>query len=81
MNFIEIENDAKVFTGEYILHIPTNQVVLCGAFNRAEGAIRVLARGKMFTDSISNFKKINMSNKERKESARSGRCGSCKKKR
>ena len=36
MNFAEISEEAKVFPGEYLLHSPTNQVVLCGAFNRKE---------------------------------------------
>ena len=74
MKFIEIQEDAKVFPGEYILHVPTNQVVLCGAFNRKDGCIRVLARGKMFSDAIANIKKINMNQKERKESRRKSRC-------
>ena len=34
MNFVDILEDTKVTPGEYILHTPTNQVVLCGAFSR-----------------------------------------------
>jgi hypothetical protein len=76
MNFIEIQEDTKVTPGEYILHTPTNEVVLCGAFNRDRGDIRVLARGKMFTDKIVNFKKISMSREEKRKQPR---CRSCKK--
>mgnify|MGYP003118519323 CR=1 FL=1 len=79
MNFIEIADTAKVYPGEYILHVPTNQVVLCGAFSRDSNNIRVLARGKMFTDKIDNFKKINMSREERAESKKTRRCSKCKK--
>ena len=76
MNFVEILEDAKVNPGEYILHTPSNQVVLCGSFSRDRGDIRVLARGKMFTDKIQNFKKINMSKEDRRKQPR---CKSCKK--
>ena len=79
MRFSEIEDSMKVYPGEYILHVPTNQVVLCGSFSRDTGSIRVLARGKMFSDKIVNFKKINLSQKERKESKKARGCGSCKK--
>jgi hypothetical protein len=76
MNFVDILEDTKVTPGEYILHTPTNQVVLCGAFSRDRGDIRVLSRGKMFTDKIHNFKKITMSKEERRQQPR---CRSCKK--
>ena len=77
MNFTEILDEHIVSPGEYILHTPSNQVVLCGAFNKKLNEIRVLANGKMFTDKIANFKKITMSNKERKE-ARKSRCKGCR---
>tara|TARA_R110000782_G_scaffold167679_1_gene259876 strand:+ start:127 stop:369 length:243 start_codon:yes stop_codon:yes gene_type:complete len=80
MKFVEILEGAKVFPGEYILHVPTNQVVLCGAFSPDSGDIRAMARGKMFSDKIVNFKKISMSKEERTKSRKSQRCGSCKKK-
>ena len=74
MKFTDIEKDAKVFPGEYILHTPTQQVVLCGSFNRSKNSIRVLARGKVFEDRIHNFKKII---KEPKDKTRRS-CGGCK---
>ena len=77
MNFVEILDEHVVSPGEYILHAPSNQVVLCGAFNKKLNEIRVLANGKMFTDKIGNFKKITMSNKERKE-VRKSRCKGCR---
>lgn len=80
MKFKEITEEVKVFPGEYILHTPTNQVVLCGAFDRESNKIRALASGKMITDTISNFKKIQMDKKERKNRRPRKRCGGCGKK-
>lgn len=80
MKFKEITEEVKVLPGEYILHTPTNQVVLCGAFDRKNNKIRALGGGKMITDAISNFKKIQMDKKERKERRGRKRCGGCGKK-
>jgi hypothetical protein len=64
MDFFEITEDLKATPGEYIYHEPTKQIVLCGAFNRKNDQIKVLSRGKIFTDKIENFKKINLSKQE-----------------
>jgi len=80
LNFIDILEDVKVSPGEYIFHTPSKQVVLCGSFNRKGNFIRVLGSGKMFTDKIENFQKINLGNKERKELKKAKGCGGCKKK-
>ena len=77
MNFTEILDEHIVSPGEYILHVPSNQVVLCGAFNKKLNEIKVLANGKMFVDKINNFKKITMSSKERRENRKS-RCKGCR---
>jgi hypothetical protein len=77
MKFAEINGETKVFPGEYILHVPTNEVVLCGSFNREANTIRVLASGKMFTDSIGNFRKINITAKQRKEMKKTS-CKGCR---
>jgi hypothetical protein len=78
MEFQEITESDKAFPGEYILHEPTHQIVLCGSFNRASGKIRALARGKLFTDDIDNFKKIRTtSNIERQKYI--SRCKGCNK--
>jgi hypothetical protein len=42
VKFKEITEEVKVLPGEYILHTPTNQVVLCGAFDRKNNKIRAL---------------------------------------
>ena len=54
MQFIEITEDIKTFPGEYIYHEPTNQIVLCGSFNRQQNEIKVLSRGRLFVDKIEN---------------------------
>jgi len=78
MNFAEISEEAKVFPGEYLLHSPTNQVVLCGAFNRKENFIRAFGNGKYLEDSIDKFKKIQISSQEQKAIRKTKTCGGCK---
>ena len=75
MEFYTIEEEAKVFPGEYILHLPSNQIVLCGAFKRAQGLIKYMTQGKLAEDKIENFNKI----KKEKGSPRKRGCGGCKK--
>tara|TARA_Y100000296_G_C5153084_1_gene247484 strand:- start:745 stop:981 length:237 start_codon:yes stop_codon:yes gene_type:complete len=67
MEFQEISEDLKVHPGEYILHEPSRQVVLVGAFKKKEGTIKVMARGRLMEDKIENFKKIKLSLDEQKE--------------
>ena len=64
MKFTEITTESKVFPGEYVLHKPSNAVVLVGAFNRDNGTIKVLKDGKLLTDDIENFRKIALNRKE-----------------
>jgi len=78
MNLYEITDELKVFPGEYVFHVPTNQIVLCGSFMREKKSMRVLASGKMFTDNIDNFRKIQLSRAENKKIKPKG-CGGCKK--
>ena len=65
MKFIEITEGLKATPGEYIYHEPTKQIVMCGSFNRSKNHIRALGRGRMFKDTIQNFKKIELSSEER----------------
>ena len=39
MEFEIIDEGMTVHPGEYILHKPTSQIVLCGAFKKEEGKI------------------------------------------
>ena len=76
MKFQEISEDLKVHPGEYVMHQPSQQIVLVGAFKKKEGLIKVLARGKLMEDKIENFKKIRLSREEIKEK-RLSRCKGC----
>jgi radical SAM protein with 4Fe4S-binding SPASM domain len=76
MEFEEINEDSKVYPGEYLLHEPSREIVLCGAYIKNEGKIKAMRQGRLMEDKIENFKKIQMSHAERKE-RRSSRCKGC----
>ena len=76
MKFHEIKKSATVYPGEYLLHIPTSQIVLCGAFRRAQGTIKAIATGRLIEDKIENFKKIEREQNEFKSGHRG--CSGCK---
>tara|TARA_R110000824_G_scaffold71001_5_gene182010 strand:- start:6801 stop:7037 length:237 start_codon:yes stop_codon:yes gene_type:complete len=78
MEFLPITPTTTIAPGEYLLHIPSKQVVLVGAYKAEEGKIKALANGKLMEDVLANFQKIKLNKKERKKSARP-RCGGCKK--
>ena len=78
MKFEEIKEDSKVFPGEYLLHTPTSQIVMCGAFKRQEGRIKAIANGKLLEDPIKNFQKIYLTEEERKVRKPQRSCGGCK---
>jgi len=77
MEFLAINEDSKVYPGEYLLHVPSKTVVVCGAFIRAENKIKALKNGQLITEHIKNFQKIQMSPKETKE-RKYRSCGGCK---
>ena len=66
MKFQKIKKESKVFPGEYLLHTPSNQIVLVGAFNYDEDFIKCLNNGKLMTDKVNNFMKIEVTKKESK---------------
>jgi len=76
MKFRTIEDTDKIYPGEYLLHTPTSQIVICGAFLKDQNKIKVLARGRLMTDSINNFNKIVLNPKERKQRRRY-KCKGC----
>ena len=78
MEFYDISDDVKAHPGEYLLHIPSKQIVMCGAYKAANGTIRALHNGRLMEDKIANFQKIKLSQSERRERTPSG-CGGCKK--
>tara|TARA_B100000282_G_scaffold196919_1_gene143926 strand:- start:948 stop:1184 length:237 start_codon:yes stop_codon:yes gene_type:complete len=76
MKFLDIRESDKVHPGEYVLHLPTNQIVLCGSFNRERKTMKVMLRGKLHEDKIENFQKIQLSHRE-KRAASYSRCKGC----
>ena len=58
MEFRKIKDETEVNAGEYLLHKPTNHIVLCGAVKRQEGIIRYLAGTRLGEDKIDNFRKM-----------------------
>ena len=77
MDFINIDDNSKVYPGEYLLHITSKQVVVCGAFIKSENKIKALKNGQLITEDIKNFQKINLSQKERRD-RKYRSCGGCK---
>lgn len=78
MELINIEKDSKVYPGEYLLHLPSRQIVICGAHLKTENKIKALKNGQLITENIKNFQKIKLSNKEKREKKVKS-CGGCKK--
>ena len=76
MKFDDILEESVVSPGEYLLHEPTSQIVLCGAYIKKSGLIRALSRGALLEDAAENFKKIRLTPKERKERQKS-KCKGC----
>ena len=76
MNFYDIDDDAKVYPGEYLLHVPSQQIILCGAYKKNCGTIKGLNQGVLMEDKVENFKKIRLTVKENKERTAS-RCKGC----
>ena len=76
MKFREIEDTDKVYPGEYLLHKPSNQIVICGAFMKSENKIKALSNGRLMIDDIATFSKIVLNKNERKN-RRATRCKGC----
>ena len=60
MEFREIEETDKITPGEYLLHKPTNQIVMCGAFMREASRIKVVVNGRVMIGATKDFQKIYM---------------------
>jgi len=78
MEFQPIKENAKIFPGEYLLHKPTQQIVMCGAFKKRHGTIKALANGKLMEDKIENFHKIFLSKEEQQQKKPRRSCAGCK---
>ncbi len=76
MEFVEITEQKLIYPGEYLFHVPTQTMVICGAI-KDKNMLQVLLNGRIFTDSLQNFKKIKGTQKELQPKRRG--CGGCKK--
>jgi hypothetical protein len=65
MEFEEISEETKVFPGEFLLYIPKQAIVVCGAYKG--NTIRALQNGRLLEDKTENFKKIKLNKQEKKE--------------
>ena len=77
MEFREIGASEKVSPGEYLLHTPTNQIVMCGAFMRGVNKIKVISNGQVLVGAVEDFKKIYIERSE-KTNRPVRTCGGCK---
>ena len=64
MEFYDITEEAYPHPGEYILYVPSQAIVLRGAYTGER--IKALHNGKLLEDKVENFKKIKIGMKERK---------------
>ena len=62
MEFYDITKQDKPHPGEYILYVPSQAIVLCGAY--MGDRIKVLHNGRVLEDKVENFKKIKIGMKE-----------------
>jgi|TARA_R110000822_G_scaffold302793_1_gene427247 hypothetical protein len=74
MEFYDITEQDKPHPGEYILYVPSQAIVLCGAY--MGDRIKVLHNGRVLEDKVENFKKIKIGMKEKKQKFVS-RCKAC----
>ena len=58
MKLYSIDKQSTPQQGEYLFHEPTQQIVVCGKFEPDEDFIQALGEGRIFKDSVKNFKKI-----------------------
>jgi hypothetical protein len=81
MEYIDIKEDTRIFPGEYLYHKPSNDIVVCGAYDAENDVLKALYRGKLIKDNIDNFQKIKLSREEKKEKRTKKSCGGCKRRR
>ena len=74
MEFYDITDEDKPHPGEYIFYVPSQAIVLCGAYTGTH--IKALHNGKVVKDKVENFKKIKIGMKEKRQKFAS-RCKAC----
>jgi hypothetical protein len=64
MKFYDIDESAVIVPGEFLLYVPRNTVVVCGAYDGT--TIRALINGRLLEDDVDKFKKITITEREKK---------------
>jgi len=77
MEFVELTEQSKVHPGEYLLHVPSQTVVLVGAYNWSLDLVRALKNGRLMEDKVGHFQKIKL-NPDEHRAHLGTKCGSCK---
>jgi len=78
MRLYEIDENAHVAKGEYLFHLPTQQVVVCGKLSREKNRIQAIGAGRILLDEIENFRKIQLTKQENEDRIRNRKCSKCK---
>ncbi len=78
MKFQEIKKESRVSPGEYLLHVPSQEIVLCGSVQRDRGILKVLSKGRVIEDKIENFHKIFLPTSARRQIRARRKCAGCK---
>ena len=55
MKFYDITDEDYPHPGEYLLYIPSQTIVMCGAFTGTR--VKVMHNGRVLEDKVENFKK------------------------
>ena len=77
MEFREIEDTDTVYPGEYLLHKPSRQIVVCGAYIKKEEKIKALANGRLLVGEIADFQKVLVNKDDQGKKRTFSRCKGC----
>ena len=81
-NYTTIDDKTEIHPGEFLFHVPTNQVVICRRYDKEQEKINSVAGGSFLEDITSNYRKIShkavaMDNPSQRSGFRRN-CGGCK---
>lgn len=79
MQLYSISNKDIINRGEYLMHVPTNQMVICSRIleENKMTVLEVFGGGARFRDEVGNFRKVKLNETERREGKAQTR-GGCK---
>jgi len=77
VKFKDIKEEDTVYPGEYLLHKPSRQIVVCGAYMKTKDKIKALANGRLLIDNIAEFQKLNVTKEDHANKLKISRCKGC----